>query len=100
MVLLVAVAVAGCDGVVADSVLVTVCVVEVAVVLEVAEAAVAVLALVVVVGFVWRADSVVVWPSAGAVVEVAVSVGAVGELALAVVLVICVKVFERLLAML
>jgi hypothetical protein len=63
-------------GVVADWVLVTVFVVEAAVVLEVAAAAVAVLALVV------------------------VSAGAVGELALAVLLVICVRVFERLLAML
>lgn len=62
-------------GVVADSVLV----VEVAAVLEVAVAAFAVTAL---------------------VVEVVVSVVAAGPLTLAVLLVICVRVFERLLAML
>jgi hypothetical protein len=68
-------------GVVADSVLVTVFVVEAAVVLEVSVAAVAVLALVVVlVGVVGDADPVVVW--------------------LAVLLVICVRLFEMLLAML
>jgi hypothetical protein len=102
--------------VVADLVVVTVFVVEVevaVVVVVVSEAAVAVCALevvvgvvcdvavVVVVGVVCGADSAaVVWLSVGAVVDDEVAVGAVGRLTLAVLLVICVSVFEMLLAML
>lgn len=79
--------------VVADSVVVTVFVRDVAVVVVVSAAAVAVVLLVVVAG-------VVVVASDGVVVEADVSVGALGRLTLAVLLVICVSVFEMLLAML
>jgi hypothetical protein len=98
-------------AVVADSVLVTVAVFDVAVLLEVA--AVAASAVVVVFGVVGGADAVVVvgvvcdedsavvvWLFVPVVVEADASVGEAGRLALAVLLVICVRVFEMLLAML
>ena len=100
----------------ADSVLATVAVFDVAVLLDVAVAAVAVAdsAVVVVFGVVGGADAVVVavvgvvcdedsavvvWLFVRVVVEADVSAGAVGRLTLAVLLVICVRVFEMLLAM-
>ncbi len=90
--------------VVADSVVVTVFVRDVAVVVVVSAAAVAVVLLVVVAGVVVVllvvVAGVVVVASDGVVVEADVSVGALGRLTLAVLLVICVSVFEMLLAML
>jgi hypothetical protein len=98
-------------SVVADSVLVTVAVFDVSVLLEVV--AVAAWALVVVFGVVGGEDAVlvvgvvcgedfavVVWLFVRVVVEADVSVGEVGWLTLVVLLVICVRVFEMLLAML
>jgi hypothetical protein len=99
---------------VADSVFVTVAVFDVAVLLEVAVAALAAAALVVVfavvggagavvvvVGIVCDEDfAVVVWLFVRVAVEADVCVGEVGTLTLAVLLVICVRVFEMLLAML
>jgi len=100
-------------AVVADSVLVTVAVFDVAVLLEVAVPALAAAAVVVVfavaggadavvvVGVVCDEDSaVVVWLFVRVVVEADVSVGEAGRLTLVVLLVICVRVFEMLLAML
>jgi hypothetical protein len=99
-------------AVVADSVLVTVGVFDVPVWLEVAVAAVAVSAVVVfavaggadavvVVGVVCDEDpAVVAWLFVRVVVEADGSAGEVGTLTLAVLLVICVRVFEMLLAML
>jgi hypothetical protein len=97
-------------AVVADSVLVTVAVFGVAVLLEVAVAALATAAVVVVfvvvggagavvvvVGVVCEEDSaVVVWLFVRVVVEADVCVGEVGRLALVVLLVICVRVFAML----
>ena len=98
-------------AVVADSVLATVAVFDVAVLLEVAVAALAAAAVVVVfavaggadavvvVGVVCEDSAVVVWLFVRVVVEADVSAGDVGRLTLVVLLVICVRVFEMLLAM-
>ena len=98
-------------AVVADSVLVTVTVFDVAVLLEVAPVAASAVVVVfgvvggadavVVVGVVCDEDSaVVVWLFVRVVVEADASVGEAGRLALAVLLVIWVRVFEMPLAML